>query len=69
MCGMTNGGQCGLDSHDNFLNSLLGSLIFVPTEHRLPDVRALWGFSQPASRLNLLPLHARPHDQPPRPTL
>jgi hypothetical protein len=69
MCGMTNGGQCGLDSHDNFLNSLLGSLIFVPTVHRLPGRQASWGFSHVASRLTLLPSHARPFDQPPRPTL
>ena len=67
MCDMANGGQCGLDSHHDFLNSLLSSPLFVPTEEqRLPDARTLWGSNDAPFRPNLLPSHARPLDQPPR---
>ena len=33
ICIMANGGQCGVDSHDSYLSSLLSTLIYVPTEH------------------------------------
>jgi hypothetical protein len=66
MCGMANGGQCGLDSGDSFLSSLLNALTFIPTEYRWPGGRARSGFCWVVSRLTLLPSHARPLDQPPR---
>ena len=33
ICGMANGGQCGLVSPDTYLNALLSTLIYAPTEH------------------------------------
>ncbi len=66
MCGMANGGQCGMTSHDDFINSLLSSLIYLPTRHRVPDASALWFTSILSPHLSLLPSHARPLDEPPR---
>jgi hypothetical protein len=65
-CGMANGGQCGLRSPDSLVNSLLSSLIFVPTEHCLSSPLKLWARHDAAPGLSLLPSHGRPLDQPPR---
>jgi hypothetical protein len=65
-CGMANGGQCGLDSPHDFVNSQFHSLVFIPTAHQLPGAPVHGGFGHFTSQLNLLPSHARPLDQPPR---
>ena len=68
-CCMGKGGQCGLESHDSYLSSILSTLIYVPTEHRWsnPLVPSSGGYEN--SELNLLPSHARIPEQPPRATL
>ncbi len=68
-CCMGKGGQCGLESHDNYLNSLLSTLIYVPTEHPWSNPLAPWSFGHDTSDLSLLPSHAPIPEQPPRPTL
>lgn len=69
MCGMANGGQCGLESPDSYLSSLLSSLIYVPTEHPWANPLAPRSCGHETSSLNLLPSHARIPEQPPRATL
>ena len=50
ICCMGNGGQCGLESHDSYLSSLLSTLIYVPTEHP---------WSNPLAALELRSRHLR----------
>jgi hypothetical protein len=69
MCGMVNGGQCGWESHDSYLSTLLSTLIYVPTEHPWSNLLGPWTFSHTTSGLNLLPSHMRIPEQPPRATL
>jgi len=69
MCGMAGGGQCGLQSHDNYLSSLHSTLIYVPTEHPWWNPLAPWSFGHNTSDTNLLPSHVRIPEQPPRATL
>src|ERR1019366_973975 len=66
ICGMANGGQCGLGSHDSFLVSLLNTLIYVPTEHPMGKPDAPWGFDRVTPAFHPLPSHARIPEQPPR---
>ncbi len=68
-CCMGNGGLCGLESHNDYLNSLLSSLIYEPTEHPWSSPLAPWSFGHDTSDLSLLPSHAPIPEQPPRPTL
>lgn len=68
-CCTGNGGQCGLESHDSYLSSLLSTLIYVPTEHPWSTPLAPWRFGHDASGLSLLPSHARIPEQPPRAAL
>ena len=68
-CCMAKGGGCGLVSHDNYLSSLLGTLIYVPTEHPWSIPTAPWSLGHQTSDLNLLPSHVRIPEQPPRATL
>jgi hypothetical protein len=65
-CSMASGGQCGLESHDSYLSSLLSTFIYVPTEHHFYDPLQLWGFRDSNARLNLLPSHVQIPEQPPR---
>ena len=69
MCGMANGGQCGVGSQDSYLSSILSTLIYVPTEHPWANPLAPWSAGYKTSELNPLPSHARIPDQPPRATL
>jgi hypothetical protein len=66
---MANGGQCGLESHDSYLSSLLSSLIYVPTEYPWTNPLAPWTFDHSIKDLSLLPSHVRIPEQPPRATL
>jgi len=68
-CAMANGGQCGLDSHDSYLGSLLGTLIYVPTEHPWADPLSSSRFGCQTSNSSLLPAHARIPERPPRASL
>jgi hypothetical protein len=68
-CCMGKGSQCGWDSHDNYLNSLLSNLIYEPTEHPWWNPLAAWSCGHHASDLSVLPSHARIPEQPPRTTL
>jgi hypothetical protein len=68
ICGLANGGQCGLESHDSYLVSLLSTLIYVPTEHHWSSPLAPWSFGHNITDLSLLPSHARIPEQPPRAT-
>jgi hypothetical protein len=68
-CGMANGGQCGLESPDSYLRSLLNTLIYVPIDHPLYCPLQRWGLGGFTIRLNLLPAHAQAPEQPPRLTL
>ena len=68
-CCMGKGGQCGLESHDSYLSSLLSTLIYVPTEHLWSNPPAPWSYGYEISELNLLPSYARIPEQPPRTTL
>ncbi|HMD86954.1 MAG TPA: hypothetical protein VKO18_19875 [Terriglobia bacterium] len=68
ICSMANGGQCGLESPDRYLSSLLSTLIYVPTEHPWSNPLAPWSFGHNPSDLNLLPSHVRIPEQPPRAT-
>lgn len=69
MCGMANGGQCGLESHDNYLGSLLSTLIYVPTEHPWANPLAPRICRHDTSDISLLSSHVRIPEQPPRATL
>jgi hypothetical protein len=68
-CCMGRGGQCGVESPDANLASLLSTLIFVPTEHHLSGELNVRAFDAAALRASLLPSHAAPPDQPPRTAL
>ena len=68
ICCMANGGQCGLESHDSYLASLLSTLIYVPTEHPWSNPPATWSLGRDTADLSLLPSHARIPEQPPRAT-
>jgi len=69
ICNMANGGQCGLESPDSYLSSLLSTLIYVPTEYTWSNPAVPWSFDHHASDLTLLPAHGRIPEQPPRATL
>lgn len=69
ICCMGKGGQCGLESPDGYLSSLLSSLIYVPTEHPWSNPLAPWSCGHDTSELSLMPSHARIPEQPPRATL
>jgi len=69
MCGMAHGGQCGLESHDNYLSSVLNTLIYVPTEHPWANPLAPGILSHDTSDISLLSSHIRIPEQPPRATL
>ena len=49
------GGQCGLDSPDSVINSLLSNLIFIPTERQFSRPNKLWAPNPAGARSNLLP--------------
>jgi hypothetical protein len=68
ICCLGKGGHCGLESHDNYLSTLLSTLIYVPTEHHWWHPLAQWNCGYEESDLNLLPSHARIPWQPPRVT-
>jgi hypothetical protein len=65
-CGMANGGQCGLESHDSYLSLLLNPQIYAPTEHRICNPLQLWGIGNSTGSSNRLPSHAQIPEQPPR---
>ena len=65
-CCKGKGGQCGLESHDSYLSSILSTLIYVPTEHHWANPLAPWSFGFHTSSLSLLPSHVRIPEQPPR---
>jgi len=67
-CGMANGGQCGLGSPDDMLGTILSNLVFVPSESHFMNAWQSTDYIHAALPLNLLPAHAQPLDQPPRPT-
>ena len=67
-CCMGKGGQCGLGSQDNYLNSLLSTLIYVPTEYHWSNPLTPWSFGHDTSDLSLLQSHPQIPEQPPRPT-
>jgi len=69
LCGMANGGRCGLGSYDSYLSSILSILIYFPTEHVWSNPLAPWTCGHETSELNLLPSHAQIPEQPPRITL
>ena len=69
ICGMANGGQCGLVSPDTYLNALLSTLIYAPTEHPWRNPPTSWSFGRDPAEVNPLPSHVRIPEQPPRPTL
>jgi hypothetical protein len=62
------GGQCGLESPDSYLASILSTLIYVPAEHHWVNPLAPWSFGIYASALSILPSHARIPELPPRTT-
>jgi len=66
---MANGGQCGVDSHDNYLHSLLSTLLYVPIEHHWTNPLTPSSLGRDTSTFSLLPSHVRIPEQPPRPTL
>jgi hypothetical protein len=68
-CGMGKGGQCGMESHDSYVNSLLSSFIYVPTERSWPTPLPTWSFGRDTSETSLLAAHVRLPEQPPRATL
>jgi hypothetical protein len=68
-CCMGKGEQCGWQSHDSYLSSILSTLIYVPTEHPWWNPLAAWSFGRDASDLSLLPSHVRIPEHPPRTTL
>ena len=68
-CCQGKGGQCGMESHDSYLSSILSTLIYVPTEHLWWNPLAPWSFGRDASDISLLPPHTRIPEQPPRATL
>jgi hypothetical protein len=68
-CCAAHTGQCGIESHDAYLASLLSALTYVPTEHRLPGDLDIGEFDSVSLPLGLLPSHAAPPDQPPRTAL
>lgn len=65
-CCMGKGGHCGLESHDAYVNSVLGSLIYVPTEHPWSNPLTSRNFADGTLDLSVLPSHARIPEQPPR---
>lgn len=68
-CSMGKSGQCGLESHDSYLSSILSTLIYVPSEQHWASPLAPLSFGHETSDSNLLPSHRRIPEQPPRPTL
>jgi hypothetical protein len=66
---MGNGGQCGLESRDSYLSSILNTLIYVPTEHPWWNPLAARCFGQSTADFRLLPSHERIPRQPPRTNL
>jgi hypothetical protein len=69
ICGMANGGHCGLDSPDSYLSSILSTLIYVPIEHLWSNPPAPWSMGHDIPKLSLLPSHVRIPEQPPRTSL
>jgi hypothetical protein len=69
ICGMGNGGRCGLGSQDNYVSSALSTLVYLPIEHLWSNPPDPWSFNHNISDINLLPSHARIPEQPPRTTL
>ena len=67
-CCMGKGGQCGLQSPDSYLSSILSALTYVPTEHPWWNPLTPWSFGCDASVLILLSSHVRIPEQPPRTT-
>lgn len=68
-CCAGKGGKCGMDSQDNYLASILSTLIYAPTEHPWWNPLAPWSCDHDNSHLSLLPSHVRIPEQPPRATL
>jgi hypothetical protein len=69
LCCMGHGGQCGFESQDSYLASILGTLIYMPAEYLWSNPLAPWSCGYETPELNLLPSHARIPEQPPRATL
>jgi len=65
-CSMANRGKCGMNSHDSLLNSLLGSLVYVPIEHHWNGPAPSGRFGRKQQEVSLLPSHLRIPEQPPR---
>ena len=65
---MANGGQCGLASPDDMLSTILSNLVFIPTESHFMYPGQSNDYIHTALQLSILPAHAQPLDQPPRPT-
>lgn len=68
-CCAGKGCKCGLESHNSYLSSLLGNLIYVPTERPWWNPLPPWSFGHDTSDSSLLPSHERVPEQPPRLTL
>jgi hypothetical protein len=68
LCCMGKSGRCGLGSQDDYVNSLLRTLIFMPAEHHGWGPTLPWIYSSSVTELAVLPSHARIPELPPRTT-